>query len=159
AAGFDREDTGEAKLRKLRTLIARASPQEEDMYFLAELLGLPTDGHGPPPTLSPQKRKERTFEALLRQLDGLTHQAPVLMVFEDAHWSDPPSLELLSLIPDRVPNLPVLLIISYRPEFQPLWIGQAHVTALSLSRLGRRQSTEIIAQVAEGKALPTEIVE
>src|SRR5262249_25423937 len=122
-------------------------------------LGLPTDGHGPPPALSPQKRKERTFEALLRQLDGLTHQAPVLMVFEDAHWSDPTSLELLSLISDRVPNLPVLLIISYRPEFQPLWLGQAHVTALSLSRLGRRQSTEIIAQVAEGKALPTEIVE
>jgi class 3 adenylate cyclase/predicted ATPase len=159
AAGFDREDTTDAKLGKLSTLVARASPQAEDMFFLAELLGLPTDGHWPPPALSPQKRKERTFEALFRQLDGLAHQAPVLMVFEDAHWSDPTSLELLSLIVDRVPNLPVLLIVSYRPEFQPPWIGLVQVTAVSLNRLGRRQSAEIIARVAEGKALPAEVLE
>jgi predicted ATPase len=159
AAGFDRDDTADAKRGKLLTLLTRTVPPAEDISLLAELLGVPCDQRGPPLALTPQRRKEKTFEALLRQLDGLAHQEPVLVVFEDAHWSDPTSLELLSLVIDHVPTLPVLLIVSYRPEFQPPWIGQAHVTALSLNRLGRQQSVEIVSRVADGKALPSEVLE
>ena len=91
----------------------------------------------PLPNLSPQRKKERTLEALTRQLEGLARRQPVLMVFEDAHWIDPTSRELLDLIVERVRNLPVLLIVTFRPEFQSPWTGEAQVTMLALNRLDR----------------------
>ena len=128
AAGFARDDPPAAKLEKLEALLARAAPPDEDVAFLADLLSLPASERHPLPNLSPQRKKERTLEALIRQLEGLARQQPVVMVFEDAHWIDPTSRELLDLTVERVRSLPVLLIVTFRPEFQPPWTGQPQVT-------------------------------
>src|SRR4029079_16650479 len=100
-----------------------------------------------------------TLTALLNQLDGVAAQSPVLIVFEDAHWIDPTSLDLLDRTIARVANLPVLLFITFRPELQPTWVGQSHVTMLPLRRLGRRDSAIIIGSITKGKALPDAVVE
>jgi class 3 adenylate cyclase len=144
AAGFEREDTPEAKLDKL-SVLAPASP--EDGALLAELLSLPTEGRLPSLPLTPQRKKEKTFEALLRHLEGLARQRPVLMLFEDVHWIDPSSRELLDLVVERVARLPVLLLVTFRPEFQPPWTGQAHVTVLVLNRLDRREGAVLVQRV------------
>jgi len=94
---------------------------------------------------------------LLQQLEGLAHRQPVLMIFEDVHWIDPTSLELLELVVQRVQFLPVLLVITCRPEFAPAWSGQAHVTTLSLSRLSRRHGAGMVREVTGGKPLPTQL--
>jgi predicted ATPase len=159
AAGFARDDTPAAKLEKLGALLARATPPEEDMAFLADLMSLPASERHPLPDLSPQRKKERTLEALIRQLEGLARRQPVVMVFEDAHWIDPTSRELLDLTVDRIRSLPVLLIVTFRPEFQPPWTGQPQVTMLVLNRLDRRDRTALVAQLAGGKALPGEVVD
>ena len=159
AAGFARDDPPAAKLEKLEALLARAAPPDEDVAFLADLLSLPASERHPLPNLSPQRKKERTLEALIRQLEGLARQQPVVMVFEDAHWIDPTSRELLDLTVERVRSLPVLLIVTFRPEFQPPWTGQPQVTMLALNRLDRRDRTALVAQIAGGKALPDEVVD
>ena len=139
-------------------MLARAAPPDEDVAFLADLLSLPASERHPLPNLSPQRKKERTLEALIRQLEGLARQQPVVMVFEDAHWIDPTSRELLDLTVERVRSLPVLLIVTFRPEFQPPWTGQPQVTMLALNRLDRRDRTALVEQIAGGKALPDEVV-
>jgi len=157
AAGFARDDPPAAKLEKLEAVLARAAPPDEDVAFLADLLSLPGSERHPLPNLSPQ-RKKRTLEALNRQLEGLARQQPVVMHFEAPHWIDPTSRELLDLIVEHVRSLPVLLIMTYRPEFQPPWTGQPQVTMLALTRLDRRDRTALVAQIAGGKALPDEVV-
>ena len=156
AAGFERDDTPERKLDKLAALLAAASP--EDGALLAELLSLPTEGRFPPLQLTPQRKKEKTFEALLRQLEDLARQGPVLMLFEDVHWIDPSSRELLDLVIERVPRLPVLLLVTFRPEFQPPWTGQAHVTNLVLNRLDRREGAALVQRVVGTGELPSDVV-
>ncbi len=158
AAGFVRDDPPAAKLEKLDALLARAAPSDEDVAFLADLLSLPASERHPLPNLSPQRKKARTLEALIRQLEGLARQQPVVMVFEDAHWIDPTSRELLDLFVERARSLPMLLIVTFRPEFQPPWTGQPQVTILALNRLDRSDRTTLIEQIAGGKALPDEIV-
>ena len=158
AAGFAHDDLPGAKLEKLEALLARAASPEEDVAFIADLLSLPGSERHPLPNLSPQRKKERTLEALIRQLEGLARRQPVVMVFEDAHWIDPTSRELLDLTVERVRSLPVLLIVTFRPEFQPPWTGQPQVTMLALNRLDRRDRTALVAQIAGSKALPDEVV-
>jgi class 3 adenylate cyclase/predicted ATPase len=158
AAGFGRDDLPVARLEQLERLLARACPPDEDLALLADLLSLPSSERHPLPNLSPQRKKERTLQALLRQLEGLARQQPVLMVFEDAHWIDPTSRELLDLTVECVRGLPVLLIVTFRPEFQPPWIGQPNVTMLALNRLDRRDRTALATQIAGGRALPDEVV-
>ena len=146
------------RLEKLEALLAPTSPPAEDVALLAELLSLPVgDRHASPP-LAPQRKRERTFEALLRRLEGSARRAPVLMVFEDVHWIDPSSRELLDLAVERAARLPVLLLVTFRPEFQPPWTGQPHVTALALNRLGPREGAALVRRVAGGAALPDELV-
>ena len=158
AAGFRREDTADERLDKLGTVLARATDDlGEVVPLLAALLSLPAGERYPPLDLAPQKQKQQTLHALVAQVEGLAARQPLLMLFEDAHWSDPTSLELLDLIFDRVSALPVLLIVTYRPEFSAPWAGRPHVTALSLSRLAPRQRAEMIAGVTGDKALPQEI--
>ena len=140
-------------------MLARAAPPDEDVALLADLLSLPASERHPLPNLSPQRKKERTLEALIRQLEGLARQQPVLMVFEDAHWIDPTSRELLDLTVERVRTLPVLLLVTFRPEFQPPWTGQPQVTMLSLNRLDRRDRSALVEQIAGGKPLPDEVVD
>src|SRR5205823_14341413 len=115
AAGFRRDDTDEQRLNKLETVLARSTNDlGDDARLIADLLSVPADGRYPPLDLTPQKRKEKTLRALLGQLEGLAVREPVLAVFEDVHWIDPTSLELLDLIVDRIPAS-VLLIITFRP--------------------------------------------
>src|SRR5262249_49367765 len=110
------------------------------------------------PNLSPQRKKERTLEALIRQLEGLARRQPVAMVFEDAHWIDPTSRELIDLTVERVRSLPVLLIVTFRPEFQPPWTGQPQVSVIALNRLDRRDRTVLVEQLAGGKVLPDDVI-
>jgi len=121
-------------------------------------MSLPASERHPLPNLSPQRKKERTLEALLRQLEGLARQQPVVTVWEDAHWLDPTSRELLDLTVEHVRHLPVLLIVTFRRAFQPPWAGQPQVSMLALNRLDRRDRTVLIEQVAGSKPLPDEVV-
>ncbi|WP_024520214.1 AAA family ATPase [Bradyrhizobium sp. Tv2a-2] len=157
AAGFLRQDPGERKLAKLDAMLARVAAEPEAVDLIADLLSLPA--RRPAPELSPQQRKEKTLAALLAQLDGLAREQPVLMLFEDLHWIDPTSLELLTAIVDRVQRLPVLLLATARPEFTPPWPSYAHVTTLSLTRLSRRECMALVDQITDGKALPNEVLE
>jgi DNA-binding SARP family transcriptional activator/tetratricopeptide (TPR) repeat protein len=160
AAGFRRDDTGRQRLDKLELMLAQWTNDLLDATpLIANLLSVPTGDRYPPLSLTPQKHKEKTLRALLAQVEGLAACQPVMMVFEDAHWIDPTSLELLDLIVDRVPSLPVLLIITFRPEFAPPWIGRPHVTLVTLNRLPLPQRAEMITGVTGGKALPKDIAD
>jgi tetratricopeptide (TPR) repeat protein len=158
AAGFARDDPPASRLDKLDALLDRAAPPDEDVALVADLMSLPASERHPLPSLSPQRKKERTLEAMIRQLEGLVRQQPVLMVFEDAHWIDPTSRELLDLTVERVRSLPVLLVVTFRPEFQPPWTRQPQVTMLALNRLDQRDRTILVEQIAGGKALPDAVV-
>jgi len=138
-------------------LLAHAAPPE-DVALLADLLSLPGLERHPLPNLSPQRKKERTLEVLIRRLKSLSDRRPVLVIFEDAHWIDPTSRELLDLTVERLRPLPVLLIVTFRPEFQPHWISEPHVTMLVLNRLGRSDRAALVTQIAGDKALPDEVV-
>ncbi|HEX3535229.1 MAG TPA: AAA family ATPase [Stellaceae bacterium] len=159
AAGFADDDSPELKLAKLEALATRAEPPEGDIALLADLLSLPGSDRHPLPNLPPRRKKGRTLEALIRQLEWLARQRPLLMVFEDAHWIDPTSRELLDLTVERVRPLSMLLVVTSRPEFQASWIGQPRVSALTLNRLDRPDRTALVLQVTDGKALPAEVVE
>jgi class 3 adenylate cyclase/predicted ATPase len=156
AAGFARDDTVEAKLGKLRALLAPGSRDDDDIALLSELLSLPSSAADL--NLSPQRKREKLFEALLSQLEAEARHRPVLMVFEDAHWIDPTSRELLDLTVDRVRHLPVLLVITFRSEFQPPWGGRSHVTSLALNRLGERDGEALVQKLAGNAALTADIV-
>jgi predicted ATPase/class 3 adenylate cyclase len=160
AARFQRNDLPAKKFAKLEALLAQsAADLNRAVAFLANLLSLPPDDRYCLPELSPQKRKENTLSTLLEQLEGLAKLRPVLVIFEDVHWIDPTSLELLALTVQRVAKLPVLLLITARPEFTPPWPGHAHVTTVSLTRLSRPYGAALIKQVTTGKTLPGEVVD
>src|SRR6516165_2772390 len=157
AAGLEREDTSRAKLDKLDRLLKQTSTSAQDAALFAEMLSLPNDGRYPVVELTPQQRRQRTLEALGLQLEALVRSSPVLMVFEDAQWSDPTSLELFGRTVGRIRRLSVLLIVTFRPEFEPAWIGQPHVSPLSLDRLAPREVGEIIDHIVGNKSLPADI--
>jgi predicted ATPase len=157
-AGFAREDPPERKLEKLASVLAAAAAPHEDIAFIADLLSLPASDRYPLPKLSPQRKKERTLEALIRHLEGFARHQPLVLVLEDAHWIDPTSRELLDHAVARVCNLPALLIITFRSEFQPPWIGQPAATLLALDRLDRGNRMALVEQVAGSKALPEQVV-
>jgi class 3 adenylate cyclase/predicted ATPase len=160
AAGFHRDDTDEQRLDKLEVLLAEATNDLcEVAPLLANLLSVPTDDRYPPLSLPPRKRKEKTLRALLAQFEGLAARRPVLTVYEDAQWIDPTSLELLDLTVDRVTALPVLLLITFRPEFAPRWIGRSHVKLVRLGGLPHRQRPEMITRVTGDKPVPKEIAD
>ena len=152
-AGFAHDDTAQAKLDKLDNLLAQSSTPREDVALFAEMLSLPNDGRYPTLELAPQQRRQRTLEALTTQIEAFARRNPVLMIFEDAHWADPTSLEAFGRAVDRIRALDVLLIITYRPEFEPPWTGQAHVTTLILNRLGQRDISTMIDRVTGTKPL------
>ena len=157
AAGFVHDDTTQAKLDKLDAVLAQSFTTRQDAALLAEMLSLPNDGRYPVLELLPQQRRQRTLEALSTQIEALSRQSPVLMIFEDVHWIDPTSLEALGRAADRIRSLGVLLIITYRLEFEPPWIGHPHVTALTINRLGEREIAAMIERVTGNKLLPASI--
>src|SRR4029077_9696046 len=158
AAGFRREDTDEQRLAKLEAVLAQGTNDlSEAVPLLADLLSIPIGDRYRPLNLTPQKRKERTLQVQLAQIEGLAARQPVVIAFEDVHWSDPTTRESLDLIIDRMPALRVLMIITFRPEFTPPWRGLLHVTMLTVSRLPPRRRAEMIAHVTGGRTLPKEI--
>ena len=157
AAGLTYDDTTQAKLDKLDTVLVQSSTPRQDAALFAEMLSLPDDGRYPKLELAPQQRRQRTLEALTTQIEALSHQRPVLMIFEDAHWIDPTSLEALGQAVDRIRTLCVLLIVTYRPEFEPPWIGRPHVTPLPVNRLGEREIAAMIDGVIGNKPLPANV--
>jgi hypothetical protein len=157
AATFAHDDTAQVKLDKLDALSAQSFTPRQDTTLFAEMLSLPNDGRYPTLELAPEQRRQKTLEALTVQLEALAKGKPVLMIFEDVHWIDPTSLEVLGRAVDRLRALCVLLIITYRPEFEPPWIGRPYVTALNLNRLGEREIVAMIDRVTGNKALPESI--
>ena len=158
AAGVAHDDTPQARLDKLDALLAQASTPKQDAALFAEMLSLPNDGRYPALDLAPQQRRQRTLEALTAQLVGLASQQPMLMIFEDAHWTDPTSLEAFGRAVDRIKTLPALLIVTFRPEFNAPWVGQPHVTTLTLNRLGEREAVAIISRLVGNKELPADVM-
>src|SRR5512140_2063197 len=118
------------------------------------MLSLPNDGRYPALNMDPQQRRQKTLEALTAQMEALSRQKPVLMILEDAHWTDPTSLETFGRVVDKVRSLPVLLIVTFRPEFDPPWIGRPYVTALTLNRLAQRDIEAMIDHVVGNKLIP-----
>ena len=138
-------------------VLKQTSTSTQDAALFAEMLSLPNDGRYPALELTPQQRRQRTLEALVLQMEALARSCPVLMIFEDAHWTDPTSLELFGRAVDRIRTLSVLLIVTFRPEFEPRWIGQPHVTALTLNRLAQREVGAMIDHIVGNKPLPANI--
>jgi class 3 adenylate cyclase/predicted ATPase len=159
-AEFRRDDTPETRLGKLDAFLTRIpdSPPEA-APLLASLLSLPRSDRYPPLTMTPEAQKQRTIEVLVDLLAELASERPVLSVFEDLHWVDPSTLGLLELVVERVQRLAVLVVITFRPEFEPPWPDRGHVTSLRLGRLARRQGTSMIEAVTGGKTLPAEVLD
>jgi len=157
AAGLTHDDTPPAKLDKLDLLLAPTSTSKQEAALFAEMLSLPNDGRYPALDLPPPQRRQRTLEALIAQIEALTRSAPVLMIFEDAHWTDPTSLEVFGRTVDRIRTLRVLLIVTYRPGFEPPWIGRPHVTALTINRWAERDIDAMIDGVVGNKHLPASV--
>jgi class 3 adenylate cyclase/predicted ATPase len=158
AAGLAHDDAAQARLDKLDAVLAQTSTSPEDAALFAEMLSLPNDGRYPALALGPEQRRQRTLEALRAQVAGLASRQPVLMIFEDAHWTDPTSLEAFGRTVDRIKTLPVLLIVTFRPEFNPPWVGQSRVTSVTLNRLGDREAATIIVRLVGNKNLPADVV-
>jgi class 3 adenylate cyclase len=160
AAGFVSDEPAAARLDKLEAMIARSGLDAKDIApLLAALISIPVEGRYPPLEMAPPEQKERTIAALLALFEGLTKDAPVLGLLEDAHWIDPTSLDVFSRIVERLPGLRALLVITSRPEFAAPWVGRAHVASLQLNRLGRRQALTMIDRITGAKALPAEVLE
>ena len=160
AARFEPTDNHAIKLAKLEHLLASPSREADIAIALfAELLSIPVGAGYPALSLSPQRRKELVLEHIVAQLVALTSRQPVLIVLEDAHWIDPTTRDLFDIIIERIRTLPVLLVMTYRPEFTPPWLGRSHVTVLTLNQLGHRENVLMITRLAGGKPLPPNLLE
>ncbi|TMV03337.1 guanylate cyclase [Ruegeria sediminis] len=157
AAGFAPADSDADKIDKLRR-VARNQP-DEDLRLIADLLHVPTEDRFGPLDMTPQQRLERTLAALTVQLASVARQKPVLVLFEDAHWVDPTTLSLMDRVIDQIVELPVLVVMTYRPGFDPGWGPRHNALHLPLTRLKNRDVAEIVAEVASGKTVPAEVCE
>ena len=155
AAGLASQDSAQAQLNKLHALARESGIEDQDtVSLLADLLSIRGDDRYPTVNVSSEKRKDMTLEALVHYLQGVADRCPVVFIVEDAHWLDPTTLDLLTRIIDRIRQMRVLLLITFRPDFKPVWAEYSHVTFLTLSRLPRRQSAELVAAMTGGKGLP-----
>src|SRR5262249_6177904 len=127
---------------------------KQDTALFAELLSLPNDGRYPTFDLAPQERRQRTLDALTAQMEALSRQNPLLMIFEDAHWSDPTSLESLSRAVDRLNAFRILLLATFRQEFQAPWVGRRYVASLTINRLTEREAEAMIDRIVGNKSFP-----
>ena len=158
AAGLASQDSTQAQLNKLDAMaIESGIDNQETVSLLADLLSIRGDHRYPPLNVSSEKRKDMTLEALVQYLQGLADRCPLLFTLEDAHWLDPTTLELMTRIIARIRQMRVLLLITSRPDFKPVWSEYSYVTSLTLSRLPRRHSAELVATMTGGKVLPLEV--
>ena len=159
AAGFKTDDTSEQRLDKLEAVLAMGASRVQTVAPLfAALLSIPFGERYPPLALNPAQHRRRTLAALLDQFEGLARQQPILLLFEDAQWADATSLELLDLTVERVRQLPVLALFTFRPEFEPPWVGLPNVGALTLGRLDRNDVESMVMRVTGGRVLPAEVM-
>ncbi|HEY3847230.1 MAG TPA: AAA family ATPase [Acetobacteraceae bacterium] len=158
-AGFERDDDAAARLAKLEALLAHTASPLEDVALIADLLSLPVSAEARLAELTPQRRKERAFAAVLRQFEGLARTQPLLGVFEDLHWADPTTLELLDQLVATIEHVPMLLVATSRPDLQPSWAGQPHVSVVMLNRLARNQAASLVDGVAAGRPMPDSVRE
>jgi class 3 adenylate cyclase/tetratricopeptide (TPR) repeat protein/ABC-type transport system involved in cytochrome c biogenesis ATPase subunit len=159
AAGIRSQDTPEQKLDKLEAMLALGTQQVANAApLIAALLSITTGERYPPLGLNPVQQRRQTFAALLDQLEGLAGQQPVLIVCEDMHWADATTLELFDLAVDRIRGLPILMLMTFRPEFEPPWAGLANVNLLRLDRLDRQDTRALVEQVTVGRQLPGEMM-
>jgi class 3 adenylate cyclase/tetratricopeptide (TPR) repeat protein len=158
-ASFVRGDEATEKLAKLAHLLRWTGASDEDAALIADLVGVPFSGTYPALDLSPQAKKQRTHEALLRQAVATARRAPLLVLGDDAHWADPSSLELLHGFIGLLPELPILLIVSFRPEFVPPFTGAANETRIDLARLGRGDAEQLAKEVTFGRVPPPPLIE
>ena len=157
AAGHTYNDNLQTKLDKLDALLAQTSTSIQDIALFAEMLSLPNDGRYPELNLTSQQRRQRTLGALTAQMQALTRQNSVLIILEDAHWTDPTSLEAFGLVMDQIRTHRVLLLVTFRPDFQAPWIGRPYVTALTLNRLGKREVSALIDRVVGNTLIPANV--
>jgi class 3 adenylate cyclase/predicted ATPase len=157
AAGLARDDNSQTQLDGLDALLAPTATSREDIALIAEMLSLPNDGRYPALALTPQQRRQKTLDALAAQIDALARQNPLLMIFEDAHWSDPTTLEALGRAVNRIGSLRVLLVVAFRPEFEQPWTGLPHVTLVTLNRLALRDVGTMIDHIVGNKLLAPDI--
>ena len=159
AAGIRSQDTPGQKLDKLEAMLAIGTQQVATATpLIAALLSIPTGERYPPLGLNPVQQRRQTFATLLDQLESLARQQPVLVVCEDMHWADATTLELFDLTVDRIRGLPILVLMTFRPEFEPPWTGLANVSLLRLDRLDRQDTRALVEQVAVGRQLPDEMM-
>jgi class 3 adenylate cyclase/predicted ATPase len=159
AARLEEHDSPAVKLDKLETLLRAGNASPTDVALYAALLSIPTGTRYPALDLTPQRQKERTIAAMISQLLGISRALPVLVLFEDLHWIDPSTHEVVNRAIEAIRTAPVLLIATFRPEFFPFWLDQSHVTMVHLNRLTREQTAEMLADITHGKALPLEVFE
>jgi len=153
AAGLLHDDTPQQKLDKLDALLAQTSTSIQDATLIAEMLSLRNDGRYPTLELTPQQRRQKTLEALTTQIEILSRQNPVLMIFEDAHWADPTSFEAFGRLADRIRTHRVLLLVTFRPEFDAPWVGLPYVTALTINRLAEHEVGGMIDRIVGNRPL------
>ena len=162
-AGFERDDDAATKLAKLEALLAHTATPAEDVALIADLLSLPVGAEARLAELTPQRRKERSFAAVLRQYEGLARTQPLVGVFEDLHWADPTTLELLDQLVAAIEHLPMLLVATSRPDSRPSWAGQPHVLGGDAEPArtqpgrvdgSRRRRRAPVARGAASKSLP-----
>ncbi len=160
AVRLKQDDEPEQKLDKLEATLAYLGlPKEITAPVLAHVLSLPVEGRYPPLPLDPQELRRASLDAMVTIIEAMAERHPVLMIVEDAHWIDPSTLELLNLYVEGIRSIPVLLVMTFRPEFEAPWSDYAHVTALALSRLSRRECVDMIARVTSEKPLPEEVID
>ncbi|MFA9420551.1 MAG: AAA family ATPase [Gammaproteobacteria bacterium] len=160
AAGIEVEDENEVKRAKLDSFLSQSMPVIDDIApLMSTLLSIPPDGRNAPSGMAPERQKEMILEGLVSLVEGLSRQQTVLLIFEDAHWADPTSLEWLELVIDRAQGIPVVVVITFRPEFQPPWSGYTHITSLTLNRFSSSLATAMVDKITGGIRLPAEVLE
>jgi class 3 adenylate cyclase len=155
ALKFTRDETADSKLDKLEALIVtRYGRPLADVRFVAAILSIPCEERYGALPMTPQKHKDETLRSLVDLIEAAARRQASVMLFEDAHWAGPTTLEVLDLLIDRVRTVPLLVVLTHRPEFQSRWSEQGHVDALNLSKLSRTQSAAMVSALAGGKPLP-----
>lgn len=158
AARFESGDVAAVRLDKLERLLSMSNQAVERVVPLfAALLSLPVADHYTPLNMSPQRQRELTLNALVEQLSGLAARQPVLLIFEDAHWIDPTTLEWMELVVELIPEMAVMAIITYRPEFDPPWVGRPRITPMILGRLERRDCAILVEKIGKQEGIAQEL--
>jgi class 3 adenylate cyclase len=158
ALRFARDDTAEVKLDKLEALlVGQYGRPREDLRFIAAMLSIPCEERYGAVAMTPQKFKDETLRALVDTTEAIARRQSIVMLFEDAHWADPTTLEVMDLLIHRIGNIPLLVVLTHRPEFSSRWSHYGHVTALTLSKLTKPQTTVMVSRLAGGKALPADL--